>query len=186
MTRKKTFNEIMHEKFASHTSPQAPALEPIDYLECARMDIRGNSRISGDSMIVDMEDVDAVINKLKDERIRSRPAPTAPDNTEQCHTCKHEGTRACMSHGYPEVPKSCQYKLGTHAEESMRNLNGTFIDCWTKAERERVLLKYQNWLAKEAKMAFEGETRALMVRLNSKILKEIESLRGSQEEKING
>ena len=47
-----------------------------------------------------------------------------------------------------------------------------------QAEREQVLLKYQNWVAKEAKMALNGETRALVVRLNSKLIKEIESLRG--------
>ena len=78
----------------------------------------------------------ALAEELESDGIKSiyepRPAPPAPDNTEQCHTCKHEGTRACMSHGYPEVPKSCQYKLGTHAEESMRNLNGTSIERWTK------------------------------------------------------
>jgi len=61
------------------------------------------------------------------------------DNTEQCITCKH-GTRACMFHGYPksEIPKSCSYKLGVDSEETMRNLTGTHIDCWTKDHDDTV------------------------------------------------
>jgi hypothetical protein len=69
--------------------------------------------------------------------------------TTQCETCKHNEKRSCIYHGYPttEIPNSCAYKLGTHAEEAMRNLNGTHIDVWTKKhdaeiakkERERVL-----------------------------------------------
>ena len=52
-----------------------------------------------------------------------------------------------MYHGYPEnaIPPSCSCKIGTLAEEAMRNLNGTFIDVWTpehdaaiKAEAQRV------------------------------------------------
>ena len=58
-------------------------------------------------------------------------------------------------------------------EEKLTNLEQQIKD-----EREKVLLKYQNWVAKEAKMALNGETRALVVRLNSKLIKEIESLRG--------
>jgi uncharacterized protein YlzI (FlbEa/FlbD family) len=60
------------------TSPQQPKEYPIDYLECARMDIRGNAYLANGSMVVDMEEVDAVINKLKEERIRSRPHPAQP------------------------------------------------------------------------------------------------------------
>jgi uncharacterized protein YlzI (FlbEa/FlbD family) len=65
--------------FGPRPSPaQQPNEYHIDYLECARMDIRGNAYLANGSMVVDMEEVDAVINKLKEERIRSRhsPAPT--------------------------------------------------------------------------------------------------------------
>ena len=62
---------------------------------------------------------------------RVHPLPAVSDNTIQCHTCKHEGTRACIYHGYTELPKSCPYKLGRDAEYAMKNLNNTFIDCWT-------------------------------------------------------
>lgn len=63
-----------------------------------------------------------------------------PENhTRQCKTCKHTGTRACMYHGYPEteIPPSCAYKLGTNAEEAMRNLTGTFIDVWSPEHETR-------------------------------------------------
>jgi ferredoxin-like protein FixX len=43
----------------------------------------------------------------------------------ECKTCILVGTRACMHHGYPDdnIPKSCQYKIGTDAEEALENLN---------------------------------------------------------------
>jgi len=56
----------------------------------------------------------------------------------ECGTCKHKGTRACMSHGYEDLSESCSYKLGVNAEESMRNLNGTFIDVWTPEHDKQV------------------------------------------------
>lgn len=62
--------------------PKQPTPLPIDYLECARMDIRGNSYISGDTMVVDMDDVDSVISTLKAERARSPEKPRPP-----CEEC---------------------------------------------------------------------------------------------------
>jgi hypothetical protein len=50
------------------TEPAQPSPVPVDYLECARMDIRGNSFLSGDMVVVYMDDVDAAINTLKAER----------------------------------------------------------------------------------------------------------------------
>jgi len=43
-----------------------------------------------------------------------------------------------MSHGYEDLSESCSYKLGVNAEESMRNLNGTFIDVWTPEHDKQV------------------------------------------------
>lgn len=49
---------------------------------------------------------------------------------EQCNTCRLEGKRSCMYHGYPssQIPNSCSYKMGINAEEALRNLDETFID----------------------------------------------------------
>jgi hypothetical protein len=79
------------------------------------------------------------------------------DGEKQCETCKHKGTRACMSHGYKDLPESCSYKLGVNAEEAMRNLNGTHIDVWTmkhdKEVREKVLDNLGMYLDAELKKA---------------------------------
>jgi hypothetical protein len=50
-----------------------PTPLPIDYLECARMDIHGNSVARDGTLFVRLDDVDAVIDMLKAERSRSRP-----------------------------------------------------------------------------------------------------------------
>ena len=54
----------------------------------------------------------------------SRPCTPAPDRTNQCKTCRFEGSRKCMSHGYPEneIPKSCQYKIGKSAFMAQCNM----------------------------------------------------------------
>jgi hypothetical protein len=84
------------------------------------------------------------------------------DGEKQCETCKHKGTRACMSHGYKDLPESCSYKLGVNAEEAMRNLNGTHIDVWTmkhdKEVREKVLSLI--WRFIEHQSFTRGETDA--------------------------
>jgi hypothetical protein len=50
-----------------------PTPLPIDYLECARMDIHGNSVARDGTLFVRLDDVDAVIDTLKAERSRSHP-----------------------------------------------------------------------------------------------------------------
>ena len=65
------------------TPARKPHPQPIDYLECARMDIRGNSYLSGDKMVVDMDDVDDVIRTLKAERTHTPAAQAAEYTIEQ-------------------------------------------------------------------------------------------------------
>ena len=57
------------------------------------------------------------------------------NTTNQCETCKFNGLRKCMYHGYPseKIPSSCEYKIGNFAEEAQCN-----ICTKLKAERERL------------------------------------------------
>ena len=75
---KNTNNPIM--KNIPMTPPQSqPAQQPIplpiDYLECARMDIHGNAVARDNTLFVRL---DAVIDTLKAERSRSRPHTSTP------------------------------------------------------------------------------------------------------------
>ena len=79
---KNTNNPIM--KNIPMTPPQSqPAQQPIplpiDYLECARMDIHGNAVARDNTLFVRLDDVDAVIDTLKAERSRSRPHTSTPE-----------------------------------------------------------------------------------------------------------
>lgn len=140
-----------------HPQPR-PGL--VDYLECARMDIRGNSYISGDNMVVDMEDVDTVINTLKKERAIATHTPAAPaterlGSTEFCyvHCDKHECcTNECERSAYDAA----------------------------KAEREQVLDEIQQHALKAGFVRYDNKGKICnYTYINPKrLLKKIESLRG--------
>jgi hypothetical protein len=69
------------------------------------------------------------------DTFRSHPF-SATVRTKQCKTCKFSGLRTCMYHGYPTgtIPKSCEYKIGTSAEDAQCN-----ICTKLRAERENML-----------------------------------------------
>lgn len=120
--------------------------------------------------LYDLINIEGMTSATRDEIINwiwSLPVRDVPSNTEQCKTCKHKETRACMYHGYPEteIPPSCGCKLGITAEEAMRNLNGTFIDCWTKehdaritaniiAQTVSILNEVEQFIKREAQLTF--------------------------------
>ena len=62
------------------------------------------------------------------QAVRSRPATSAEKVLDECGTCYLKGTRACnYYHGYPNIPPSCEYKVGIYAQFALDNLAGTFI-----------------------------------------------------------
>jgi len=68
---------------------------------------------------------DEIDKKEHDDAISRIAADVpAPDRTNQCKTCRFEGSRKCMSHGYPEseIPRSCQYKIGKSAFMAQCNM----------------------------------------------------------------
>ena len=79
----------------------------------------------------------------------------------QCSTCKLEGKRSCMYHGYPasQISDSCSYKIGTNVEESLKNLNGTYIDIWTKEHDEEVIQKSNDELLTKLVQELAGTWR---------------------------
>jgi hypothetical protein len=93
----------------------------------------------------------------------------------------------CASHSDFQIERDIDEWCKVHAEVIKDIQTSAYREGYhdgevvgAKRDREKVLLKYQNWLVKEAKMAFEMETKAFMVRLNAKIVKEIEELRAGE------
>jgi len=109
------------------------------------------------------------------DEVMTRAYNPQAEREKQCETCKHKGTRACMSHGYEDLPESCSYKLGVNAEEAMKNLNGTHIDVWTmkhdKEVREKVLDEYNDELLTKLVQELAGTWRMRDAKLFSIIRK---------------
>ena len=145
--------------------------QSTDYLECARMDIRGNSFLFGpDRIVVDMDDVDEVISTLKAERARSHRVSTPPGETAPEPYCYGREWKEDQPCNACDCYRPCgeQYLTGGMSEHDA---------AIAQAAREKVLLTVWERINRDLNNRFGN------VRIDD-VNKAIESLRQPEKKEV--